>query len=122
MPVLGKFLVIFKKHFARLQVLAFLKSFFGFYCLQELQLNTNPKKFTTHCFGCKNWHKKRISGKFRKKDNFGCYPKLLPIPDFGVNRWNEREKYNQNRVETFRKFVVNFLSTFRQIFNFSTIF
>jgi len=55
--------------------------------------------------------------KIWKKQFWGFTPKPLPTSDRGAHHWKEREKYNhkQTTVETFRTFLVYFLSTFCQI-------
>jgi len=41
--------------------------------------------------------KKRISRKFEKSDFFVFTPKPLPIPDFRLHHWKERENTTKNK-------------------------
>jgi len=104
----------FQKNVSRLHY-SLSEAFFDFDCLQGLYLTTNTKKVTSHfCGGKKSLGQEKVS----QKGDFGFTPKPLPITRLGVHHWKEREKYNQNQenVETFRTFLIYFVSTFSQIF------
>jgi len=54
-----------------------------------------------------------------KRDFWSFTPKPLPVPDLGVRHWKERKKQPESKkFETFRTFLVYFLSTFGQILAF----
>ena len=112
LPVLNKFFVIFRKSF-HAYVLAILKRFISFDCLQGPQLTTDIKKSFPLVLGKQFWVKKAVFWKNRKKAIFWILRQHCSrYRFFWVHPWKARKHTTKNKIV---KFFVMFWSTFVNI-------